>query len=111
MHHYLEGTEDKLEVDEVSNLYKDMEYTTSPSTELLKRYTLVSSATRVSPESAGTSGKIQENTEVSYYYKLKEYKITTEVKEHDETDIGGNVSKVKGGSVSGEGMTPYETVV
>ena len=111
VHHYLEGTEDKLEVDEVSSLYKDSEYTTSPSSELLKRYTLVSSATRVSPESAGTSGKIQTNTEVSYYYKLKEYKITTEVKEHDETDMGGNISKVKGGSISGEGMSPYETVI
>ena len=111
VHHYLEGTEDKLEVDEVSSLYKDTEYTTSPSKELLKRYTLVSSATRVTPESAGTSGKIQENTEVSYYYKLKEYQITTEVKEHDETDIGGNISKVKGGNISGEEMTPYETVI
>ena len=111
VHHYLEGTEDKLEVDEVSSLYKDSEYTTSPSSELLKRYTLVSSATRVSPESAGTSGKIQTNTEVSYYYKLKEYKITTEVKKHDETDMGGNISKVKGGSISGEGMSPYETVI
>ena len=107
----MEGTEDKLEVDEVSSLYKDTEYTTSPSKELLKRYTLVSSATRVTPESAGTSGKIQENTEVSYYYKLKEYQITTEVKEHDETDIGGNISKVKGGNISGEEMTPYETVI
>ena len=111
VHHYLEGTEDKLEVDEVSSLYKDTEYTTSPSKELLKRYTLVPSATRVTPESAGTSGKIQENTEVSYYYKLKEYQITTEVKEHDETDIGGNISKVKGGNISGEEMTPYETVI
>ena len=111
VHHYLEGTEDKLEVDEVSSLYKDTEYTTSPSKELLKRYTLVSSATRVTPESAGTSGKIQENTEVSYYYKLKEYQITTEVKEHDETDIGENISKVKGGNISGEEMTPYETVI
>ena len=111
VHHYLEGTEDKLEVDEVSSLYKDTEYTTSPSKELLKRYTLVSSATRVTPESAGTSGKIQENTEVSYYYKLKEYQITTEVKEHDETDIGGNISKEKGGNISGEEMTPYETVI
>ena len=111
VHHYLEGTEDKLEVDEVSSLYKDTEYTTSPSKELLKRYTLVPSATRVTPESAGTSGKIQENTEVSYYYKLKEYQITTEVKEHDETDIGGNISKVKGGNISGAEMTPYETVI
>ena len=109
--HYLEGTEEKLMEDEVSEYYKGTEYTTKPSEELLKRYVVINSETKVTPSTAGTSGTIQESTTVSYYYKLKEFKITTEVKLHEETDEKGTTTQVKGGSISGESMNPYETVI
>ena len=97
--------------DEVSEYYKGTEYTTKPSEELLKRYVVINSETKVTPSTAGTSWTIQESTTVSYYYKLKEFKITTEVKLHEETDEKGTTTQVKGGSISGELMNPYETVI
>lgn len=103
--------ETKLMEDEVSEYYKGTEYTTKPSEELLKRYVVINSETKVTPSTAGTSWTIQESTTVSYYYKLKEFKITTEVKLHEETDEKGTTTQVKGGSISGELMNPYETVI
>ena len=87
--------------DEVSEYYKGTEYTTKPSEELLKRYVVINSETKVTPSTAGTSETIQESTTVSYYYKLKEFKITTEVKLHEETDEKGTTTQVKGCSISG----------
>lgn len=103
--------ETKLMEDEVSEYYKGTKYTTKPSEELLKRYVVINSETKVTPSTAGTSGTIQESTTVSYYYKLKEFKITTEVKLHEETDEKGTTTQVKGGSISGKLMNPYETVI
>ena len=103
--------ETKLMEDEVSEYYQGTEYTTKPSEELLKRYVVINSETKVTPSTAGTSETIQESTTVSYYYKLKEFKITTEVKLHEETDEKGTTTQVKGGSISGKLMNPYETVI
>lgn len=51
------------------------------------------------------------DTEVDYYYKLTDFKITTDVIEHEEKHINGTVdSNVKGGSISGEDENPYEKV-
>ena len=47
--------ETKLMEDEVSEYYKGTEYTTKPSEELLKRYVVINSETKVTPSTAGTS--------------------------------------------------------
>ncbi len=48
--------------------------------------------------------------EVTYYYKLKTYEITTKVKTHTEKDEYEQEIQVAGGEILGEGETPYETV-
>ncbi len=119
VHHYLEGTQQPLVQDEEKEIYKDDNFTTTPNAELLKTYDLVEDLTEIRPEDDDTtiepggniSGTMKDNTEITYYYKFKEYEITTEVKLHDETDIGGNVESVKGGKISGENQNPYETVI
>ena len=47
---------------------------------------------------------------ITYYYKADSFEITTEVKTHKETNGNGEEIDVKGGYISGEGQTPYETV-
>jgi hypothetical protein len=47
---------------------------------------------------------------VTYYYFTRYWRITTEVESHEETRDGSSLM-VKGGSISGEGETPYEFVV
>ena len=47
---------------------------------------------------------------ITYYYKADSFEITTEVKTHKETNVSGEEIDVKGGTISGEGQTPYETV-
>ena len=96
VHHYLDGTEDSIASDEISEAQKESAYTTSPVEYpiLDEKYELV---TTKLPENA--SGTLEESvTEVTYYYKIKEHKITTEV-----DGIGG--------TITGEGQTPYETVL
>ena len=46
---------------------------------------------------------------INIYYKYT-YQITTSVKEHEETNEDGTTVLVKGGTISGEGETPYEEV-
>ena len=96
VHHYIDGTEDSVAPDEISEAEKGSAYTTS-SVEyptLDEKYELV---TTKLPENA--SGTLEESvTEVTYYYKIKEYEITTEV-------------DGVGGTITGEGETPYETVI
>ena len=96
VHHYIDGTEDSVAPDEESRGEKGDEYETSsvkyPA--LNEKYELVQEKF---PSNA--SGHFEESvTEVIYYYKIKEYKITTEV-------------EGVGGTISGEGQTPYETVL
>lgn len=118
VHHYLEGTEQELleEAEPVIYLYKGEQYTTSSNEELLKTYDLVSNMTRVIQESSQTSGYIQEDTIVTYYYKLKEYQIKTKIneitfKKYDEISNKEEVVTVKGGTITGENEKPYETVI
>ena len=96
VHHYLDGTQDSVVPDEHSTGQEGESYTTHPATapELDDRYILVESKL---PENA--SGTLTEPvTEVTYYYKTLEHKITTEV-----DGIGG--------TISGQGLTQYEVVV
>ena len=118
--HLLEGTEDRVpnktsgEVeDEITDGYKKYvddtttpgsRYTTTQSDQIdYEKYELVS-------EPDNKNGTISEDTEVRYYYRQKQHKITTKVQEHEETDSLGTVTIVKGGSISGENQSPYETV-
>ena len=96
VHHYIDGTEDSVAPDVISEAEKGSTYTTSPVEypTLDEKYELV---TTKLPENA--SGTLEDSvTEVTYYYKSKKYNITTEV-----DGIGG--------TITGEGQTPYETVI
>ena len=77
VHHYLEGTETSLEDDEIYKKYKDEPYETSPSENLLKKYDVLEELTNVVPNGE-TSGSIKEDTEVTYFYSLKEYNYKIE---------------------------------
>lgn len=97
VHHYLEGTEDKLAEDENYTYNEGDHYKVTPSEEVLKSYELV--------EVVGEEEKdIYEDEEIIYYYKLKDHEITTRV------EIPDGRSE-KGGEITGEGETPYETVL
>ena len=96
VHHYLENTEDKLAEDENYTYNEGEHYKVTPSEDLLEKYELV--------KVVGDEEKdITENEEITYYYKIKEYEITTRVEIPD-----GRLEK--GGTISGEGEEPYETV-
>ena len=118
--HLLEGTEQNMPSktggtveDEVTYGYKkyvddattpESRYTTTVSDQIdYEKYELVA-------EPDNKNGTIVEDTEVRYYYKQKEYKITTKVQEHEETSSLGETTTVKGGSITGENESPYETV-
>ena len=95
VHHYIDGTEDSVVPDEHSEGVDGQEYRTNPATapELDERYELVETKL---PENA--NGTLREPiTEVTYYYKVKEHIITTEV-----DGIGG--------TITGQGLTQYEVV-
>ena len=101
VHHYLEGTENKLAEDEKYFYQQGEHYKVTPSEEVLKIYDFVSVN--------GTEEKdITEDEVVTYYYKLKQYKITTKV-EIPESELEAGRSE-KGGTISGEDEQPYETV-
>ena len=101
VHHYLEGTENKLAEDEKYFYQQGERYKVTPSEEVLKIYDFVSVD--------GTEEKdITEDEVVTYYYKLKQYKITTKV-EIPESELEAGRSE-KGGTISGEDEQPYETV-
>ena len=96
VHHYIDGTSTSVAPDENSEGEEGESYTTNPVSypTLDEKYELVS--TKLPSNANG----IFENplTEVTYYYKIKEHKITTEV-----DGIGG--------SISGEAENPYEKVL
>ena len=101
VHHYLEGTEDKLAEDEQYFYQKGDHYKVTPSEEVLKTYDFVSVV--------GTEeDDITEDEIVTYYYKLKQYKITTRV-EIPEVELEAGRTE-KGGTISGEDEQPYEIV-
>ena len=98
VHHYLEGTEDKLAEDELSTYDVGDHYKTNPSEDVLEEYELV--------QVVGDAEKdIVEDEEVTYYYVKKQHEITTRV----ET-ISYLGKSEKGGEITGEGEEPYETV-
>ena len=110
--HLLEGTEENVPsktggtvADEVTEGYDlDDRYRTSDSEEVdYNKYELVEV-----PSNA--EGTIEGDTEVRYYYRQKEHKITTDVKEHEETSSLGVTTTVKGGTITGEDLSPYEIV-
>ena len=90
VHHYIEGTTikvapDEVIIDEYGNVVE-----TKPTTKLEDdkvKYTLVES-----PDEPNVVCS-REDQEVTYYYNV-EYKITTEVKPHNET-LNGETVKVK----------------
>jgi hypothetical protein len=97
-------------------MYKGEEYETSSNATLLESYDLVEDLTTVNPETNGTSGTLNENVEVTYYYKLKEYNITTKVNPTTISILNENTNEeeevtIQGGTISGENENPYETVV
>ena len=98
VHHYLEGTQDKLAEDEYSSYNIGDHYKTNPSEEVLENYELTSVV--------GDEEKdITKDEEVTYYYVKKQHEITTRV----ET-ISYLGKSEKGGEITGEGDAPYETV-
>jgi hypothetical protein len=99
VHHYLEGTEEQVPSinggtvqDQVTEGHKkDEQYTTERAEDIdYAKYELV----EIPVEAEGT---ITEDTTVIYYYKLKQFKITTDVAN-------------EGGSILGQKQQPYETV-
>ncbi|MCI8654957.1 MAG: hypothetical protein HFJ48_03665 [Clostridia bacterium] len=99
VHHYLEGTEEQVPSinggtvqDQVTEDHKkDEQYTTERAEDIdYAKYELV----EIPAEAEGT---ITEDTTVIYYYKLKQFKITTDVAN-------------EGGSILGQKQQPYETV-
>ena len=96
VHHYLEGTQEKLAEDEQTFYAEGDHYKTNASEEVLKKYNLTNVI--------GDEEKdITQNEEVTYYYQIKTHQITTKV------EIPEGRSE-KGGTITGEGETPYETV-
>lgn len=63
------------------------------------------------PEPENNKGKMKEEDITIVYWYKKEFKITTDVIEHMETDSKGKVSEVKGGNITGEDEQPYEVVL
>lgn len=105
VHHYLEGTETKLDDDVIEKHKKGENYKTEISQRALEDY-------EFSNVNGQVQGVITEDKVVTYYYKIKEFKITTDVIEHTENYKDGTVKEnVKGGKISGEDELPYETVL
>lgn len=133
IHHYLDGTESKLADDRTefteSNVTFDEDgnykvsanssYDVSENEEynnLLNKYKLVSITSTIE-DSVQVTDTLEYNTdaEISYYYSLNQYNITTEVKAHVERKTNNLTNEkedvmVKGGTISGEQQQPYEVV-
>ena len=86
VNHYLEGTENKIVDSIIEENKKGSEYQTSKSDEALQDYNFVF----VDGEEQGT---LNEDKIVNYYYKKKEFTITTEIIPNSETNsIGGTIT-------------------
>ena len=113
IHHYILGTEDKVLLvdgteaeDELDSGLQGTTYETQPISEeeLNEKYELVS----VTNNSTGTYEYSE--VEVTYYYRVKKFNVTTAVKEYEVEDILGNKTQIKGGIISGEADETYEIV-
>ena len=110
--HYIEGTETSVPLEDGSLAENEVytgqegeEYQTSSKEGIDWKYELVEE-----PENKTGTYEYSEVT-VTYYYKLKNYDITTEVIGHEEINESGEKITVKGGTISGEGQEPYENVI
>ncbi|MCI8548810.1 MAG: MucBP domain-containing protein, partial [Bacilli bacterium] len=113
VNHYIEGTitpvplKDGTQANSQKATGKTgQEYRTTAITpeNLNEKYELVE-------EPENKNGTIQkEEIIVNYYYKVKQVQIITNVQPHEETNEQGETIQVKGGSILGEGQTPYETI-
>ena len=115
VNYYIEGTENPVPLSDGNDAPREIKngepgdnYTTSTLAitpeNLDPRYELV----EVPENSTGTF--TEEEITVNYFYKLKSYKITTEVEEYDQTNILGDTEHIRGGSILGEKENPYEIV-
>lgn len=134
VHHYLDGTETSLvDEDEIYTYPSHVEFNEDGTYEvlangkydvsenenyakLLEKYdlTIVTSTIKdiVNLEDVLD---IVNDSEVTYYYRLKRFEITTEVKPHIESRTDELLNEkqdveVKGGTISGENINPYEVV-
>lgn len=134
IHHYLNGTQNKLVQDDIIYINPEVRFDENGNYEvvceesysladnekynnLIKQYNLVNLSTTVQ-ENVEISDTIKYNTdsELSYYYELKEYTITTKVELHPELRTDGLTNEkvellVDGGTISGNGQDKYEVVV
>lgn len=102
VHHYLDGTEDKVVPDEFYEGLPESDYTTSPAKapELQEKYEVVASKL---PENA--SGKYSEDvTVVTYYYRVKDSKV---IVHHVDVDTNDNI--VDDVIINGKYDDPYTT--
>ncbi|MBR2240227.1 MAG: MucBP domain-containing protein [Clostridia bacterium] len=99
VHHYIEGTTQKIHKDEITKDSVGTVVETNPVEN--ETYLLVQEPEDKNPEIT------KETKELTYYYNVA-YKITTDVIEHTE---GIDNHKVKGGSISGEDKDAYEIVI
>ena len=79
VHHYKEGTTEKLGNDVTETKYYGDSYTTSPLASIPEGYELVGTP-------GNASGTIQDNVTVIYYYKLKNYNLTVHHYEEGTTN-------------------------
>ena len=133
IHHYREGTTTKLVDDEVIptasqvnfaedgsyNVVLDSTYTLNTNTNYQtltsNRYNLVNVYSDVDDD-LNIEGTLEYNTnaELAYTYEDRTYTITTRVAEHQEVrmvDEEEVTTSVKGGTISGDGLIAYETVI
>ena len=113
VHHYIEGTiipvpllDGSQSKDIVIKGEEGTEYTTNaiPNEELNEKYELIKI-----PDNAEGIYEYP-NIEVIYYYSKRKFNIETSVEAHEEIDILGQVSFVKGGTITGENDEIYEKV-
>lgn len=79
VHHYKEGTTDRLHEDVILNGKEDDPYSAEPVQELLKKYDVVETPKNATGEFAATK------IEVNYYYRLKPETINVTVKYVDKS--------------------------
>lgn len=111
VHYYIGGTEERVPLvtgekaeDVIIQGYEGESYETVALENMHEKYELVE--TPVNAE--GTYGK--EGITVIYYYRIKTYNIRTQIIEKEETNNLGEVTKVKGGRITGERESVYEEV-
>ena len=112
VNYYIEGTNELVPLKEggyaesVTIIGKENEeYNTVPLDEKLLANGYILS---IVPENA--SGICKSSIEVNYYYRLEEFKITTDIIEHEEENENYILENIKGGTISGEDENPYEIV-